>query len=100
MDGVTFTHRFVEAPGDYEDTQFGITWKPAAVSPPFFCTIPDSWFQVGASDVGAFRELSVHCRRPEGVWAVIEWAGDYRHEGASEQLYAMLQKIGVTNSIW
>jgi len=96
FDGVTFIHHFVDAPGDDET----ITWHyvEAGDGEPivFLHGIPDSWFQWvhQMSALSAkYRCIAVDLK---GYGQSAKGPGDYRHEGAGEQLYAMLQQIGVT----
>ena len=98
LDGVTFTHHFVEAPGDHET----IRWHYVEAGPldgetiVFLHGIPDSWFQWHhqmASLSGAYRCIAVDLK---GYGQSAKGPGDYRHEGAAEQMFSMLQQIGVT----
>lgn len=95
--GVTFTHRFVEAPGDYET----IRWHYVETGPSdgepivFLHGIPDSWFQwyyQMAALAATHRCIAVDLK---GYGQSDTKPGDYRHEGAAEQLYVMLRQIGV-----
>ncbi|WP_233342901.1 alpha/beta fold hydrolase [Burkholderia cepacia] len=96
FDGVSFVHRFVDTPGDDEM----LTWHyvEAGEGEPvvFLHGIPDSWFQW----VHQMSALSTRYRciavDLKGYGQSSKGPGDYRHEGAAEQLYSMLQQIGVT----
>jgi pimeloyl-ACP methyl ester carboxylesterase len=96
LDSVTFTHRFVEAPGDYETLNWHYVETGQGEPIVFLHGIPDSWFQW----VHQMSALSANYRciavDLKGYGQSSNGPGDYRHEGASEQLYAMLQKIGLT----
>ena len=97
LDGITFTHRFVKAPGDYDM----IRWHYVEAGPAngeaivFLHGIPDSWYQWHPQMV-AFAD-QYHCVGVDlkGYGQSDKTAGDYRHEGVAEQLYAMLQQIGI-----
>ncbi len=98
IDGVTFTHHFVDAPGDYDL----IRWHYVEAGEPnaevilFLHGIPDSWYQFHPQMV-AFAKTH-HCIAVDlkGYGQSEKAAGDYRHEGVADQLYAMLQQIGLT----
>ena len=96
LDGVTFTHRFVRAPGDYETVLWHYVECGEGEPIVFLHGIPDSWYQwhhqMSALST-IHRCIAVDLK---GYGQSEKSAGDYRHEGASEQLYAMLQQIGVT----
>jgi pimeloyl-ACP methyl ester carboxylesterase len=98
FDGVTFTHHFVDAPGDEETLNWHYveTGKKDADAIVFLHGLPDSWFQwvhqMSALSAG-YRCIAVDLK---GYGQSSTGPGDYRHEGAGEQLYAMLQQIGVT----
>ena len=97
LDGVTFTHHHVDAPGDYET----ISWhyvecgRQDAEVLLFLHGIPDSWFQwfhQMAAFADTHRCIAVDLK---GYGQSDTKPGDYRHEGAAEQLYTMLQQVGV-----
>lgn len=97
IDGVIFTHHFVEAPGDYD----AVRWHYVECGPAdaevilFLHGIPDSWFQwchQMSALSATHRCIAVDLK---GYGQSDTKAGDYRHEGAAEQLWAMLQQIGV-----
>jgi len=97
LDDVTFTHHFVTAPGDYETVKWHyVECGPADAEPIVFLHgIPDSWFQWHhqmAALSTTHRCIAVDLK---GYGQSDTRAGDYRHEGASEQLYTMLQQIGI-----
>ena len=95
---VTFTHHFVTAPGDYEMVRWHyVECGPADGEPIVFLHgIPDSWFQwhhqMSALST-SHRCIAVDLK---GYGQSDTKAGDYRHEGSSEQLYTMLKQIGLT----
>jgi len=96
LDDVTFTHHFVDAPGDYETLRWHYVEAGAGEPIVFLHGIPDTWFQW----VHQMASLSKHHRciavDLKGYGQSSTAPGDFRHEGAAEQLYVMLQKIGVT----
>lgn len=97
LDGVTFAHHFVEAPGDYEK----IRWHYVEAGPSdseiilFLHGIPDSWFQwhhqMSALST-THRCIAVDLK---GYGQSEKGPGDYRHEGVAEQMFTMLSQIGV-----
>ncbi|KAF9885393.1 hypothetical protein FE257_013011 [Aspergillus nanangensis] len=98
IDGVTFTHHFVDAPGDYENVHWhyveaGDSSNEAIV---FLHGIPDSWYQWHPQMAALAKDYRCIAVDLKGYGQSEKGSGDYRHEGAAEQLYAMLQKIGVT----
>ena len=96
LDGVTFTHHFVEAPGDAEVIQWHYVEAGAGEPIVFLHGIPDSWYQwhhqMSALST-THRCIAVDLK---GYGQSEKKAGDYRHEGAAEQLYVMLKQIGIT----
>lgn len=95
LDGVTFVHHFVKAPGDYDL----IIWHyvEAGEGEPivFLHGIPATWYlwhHQMAALARTHRCIGIDLK---GYGQSEKAAGDYTHEGASEQLYAMLQQIGV-----
>ena len=99
LDAVQFTHHFVEVPGDHELVLFhyveaGKSGNEIIV---FLHGIPDSWFQ-WHHQMAALSDR-YHCIAVDlkGYGQSEKTAGDYRHEGASENLYALLEQIGVAN---
>ncbi len=98
LNGVTFTHRFVDAPGDIEPVHWHYVEGGSADAEVivFLHGIPDSWFQWHhqmASLAKDYRCIAVDLK---GYGQSDKTAGDYTHAGAAEQLYKMLQHIGVT----
>ena len=98
LDGVTFTHHFVDAPGDHETVKFHYVeaGPPSAEAIVFLHGIPDSWFQ-WHHQMSALAS-SHRCIAPDlkGYGQSEKLPGDYRHEGAADQLYGMLTQIGLT----
>ena len=98
LDDVTFTHHFVDAPGDYETIRWHYVecGRKDAEVVLFLHGIPDSWFQwfhQMAALSATHRCIAVDLK---GYGQSDKKAGDFRHEGVAEQMYAMLQQIGVT----
>ena len=95
LDGVTFTHHFVTAPGDCETVDWHYVEAGSGEAIVFLHGIPDSWYQ-WHHQMSALSETH-HCIAVDlkGYGQSEKRAGDYRHEGAADQLYAMLQQIGI-----
>lgn len=95
LDGVTFTHHFVEAPGDSELVRWHYVEAGQGEPIVFLHGIPDSWFQWHhqmAALSGTHRCIGVDLK---GYGQSEKTAGDYRHLGAAEQLLTMLDQIGL-----
>lgn len=95
LDGVTFTHRFVDAPGDGEVVRWHYVEAGSGETILFLHGIPDSWYQWHhqmAALSSRYRCIAVDLK---GYGQSEKGAGDYRHVAAAEQLVAMLDKIGV-----
>jgi pimeloyl-ACP methyl ester carboxylesterase len=97
LDGVTFTHHFVSAPGDYETIRWHyVTTGPSTAEAILFLHgIPDSWFQ-WHHQMAAFAS-TYHCVAVDlkGYGQSEKGPGDYRHEGVAEQMFTMLSQIGL-----
>ena len=95
IDGVTFTHHFVQAPGDYDLIRWHYVEAGAGEAIVFLHGIPDSWYQWHPQMVALAK--THHCIAVDlkGYGQSEKAAGDYRHEGAAEELFAMLQQIGI-----
>ena len=96
FDGVTFTHRFVDGPGDEESVSWHYVEAGSGEPIVFLHGIPDSWFQWHhqmSALAATHRCIAVDLK---GYGLSEKRPGDYRHEAVGEQLYAMLQTIGVT----
>ena len=97
IDGVTFTHHFVEAPGDYEIVRWHYVEAGQGKEVILFLHgIPDSWFQWHPQMIAFANDYRCIAVDLKGYGQSEKGSGDYRHEGAADQLYAMLEKIGVT----
>ncbi|KAH8817501.1 alpha/beta hydrolase [Xylogone sp. PMI_703] len=98
LDGVTFTHHFVEAPGDYEKVLFHYVEAGSGEAIVFLHGIPDSWFHWHhqmAALAGSYRCIAFDLK---GYGQSEKKGGDYRHEGAAEQMYAAFELIGLAAS--
>lgn len=96
LDGVTFTHRHREAPGDYQTINWHYVECGEGEPIVFLHGIPDSWYQwyhqmAALSDT--HRCIAIDLK---GYGQSYTGPGDYRHEGAAHQLVALLDEIGVT----
>ena len=95
LDGVTFTHHFVDAPGDAETIRWHYTEAGSGEPIVFLHGIPDSWYQWHhqmATLSKTHRCIGVDLK---GYGQSEKGAGDYRHSGAGEQLLVMLKQIGL-----
>jgi pimeloyl-ACP methyl ester carboxylesterase len=95
LDGVRFTHHFVDAPGDHEVVRFH--WAEAGEGEPIVLLhgIPDSWYQWHhqmAALAKNYRCIGIDLK---GYGQSEKSPGDYRHEEASEQLLGALDMAGV-----
>ena len=98
IDRVVFTHHFVEAPGDYES----ISWHYVECGPAdgevilFLHGIPDSWYQwchQMSAFADTYRCIAVDLK---GYGQSDTKPGAFQHEAVSEQMWGMLQQIGVS----
>lgn len=95
LDGQTFTHHFVEAPGDHELIRWHYVEVGEGEPVVFLHGIPDSWFQWHhqmADLAGEYRCIAVDLK---GYGQSEKARGDYRHVGAAAQLFTMLDQIGL-----
>ncbi len=95
LDGVTFTHHITDVDGDKEAVRFH--WAEAGEGEPivFLHGIPDSWYQWHhqmAALSSEYRCIGVDLK---GYGQSEKTPGDYRHEGAAEQLVLALDAMGV-----
>lgn len=97
LDGVEFTHHFVDAPGDHETVRFHYVeaGDPADETILFLHGVPDSWFQ-WHHQMASLAETH-HCVAFDlkGYGQSEKSPGDYRHQAAAEQLVGALDIIGV-----
>lgn len=95
---VTVTHRFVDAPGESETVRWHFVEAGAPDGEPVVLLhgIPDAWYmwrhQIADLAGRGYRLLAVDIK---GYGQSDKRTGDYRHEGVSEQLLALLDQIGV-----
>jgi pimeloyl-ACP methyl ester carboxylesterase len=95
LDGVEFTHHFVDAPGDQETVRFHYVEAGAGEPIVFLHGLPDSWYQWHhqmAAFAATHRCIGVDLK---GYGQSDKKPGDFRHPGAAAQLVAMLDKIGI-----
>ncbi len=95
LDGQTFTHHFVSAPGDHELVRWHYVEVGTGEPVVFLHGIPDSWFQWHhqmADLAGEYRCIAVDLK---GYGQSEKERGDYRHVGAAAQLFTMLDQIGL-----
>lgn len=95
LDGVEFTHHFVDAPGDQETVRFHYVEAGAGEPVVFLHGIPDSWYQWHhqmAALSSTHRCIGIDLK---GYGQSEKTPGDYRHKGAAEQLVGALDLIGL-----
>ena len=95
LDRVTFTHHFVDAPGDFETVRFHYVEAGTGEPIVFLHGLPDSWYQWHhqmSALAGEYRVIGVDLK---GYGQSEKSPGNYIHEAVSEQLFGMLQMIGV-----
>ncbi len=95
LDGVTFTHHFVDAPGDQETVRFHYVEAGQGEPIVFLHGIPDSWYQWHHQMAALSTTHRCIAFDLKGYGQSEKSPGDYRHEGAAEQLFGALQMIGV-----
>ncbi|WP_051840613.1 alpha/beta fold hydrolase [Streptomyces sp. NRRL F-5126] len=92
------THRFADAPGESETVRWHYVEAGPSDGEPVVMLhgIPDSWYmwrhQIDDLARRGHRVLAIDLK---GYGQSEKRAGDYRHEGVSEQLLALLDLIGV-----
>lgn len=98
LDGVTFTHRFVDVDGaDGEEVRFHYVEAGSAADEPvvFLHGLPDAWYlwhHQMAAFAGDHRCVAFDLK---GYGQSSKTEGDYRHEAAAEELVAALDRIGI-----
>ena len=95
LDGVAFTHHFVDAPGDYDVVNWHHVTCGQGTPIVFLHGIPDSWFMWHHQMVAVSDQYQCIAIDLKGYGQSSKEVGDYSHEGASEQMFAMLQQIGI-----
>jgi hypothetical protein len=95
IDGITFTHHFTKAPGDYEQVLWHYVGAGEGEIILFLHGIPDSWYQWHRQMVALAKTHRCIAVDLKGYGQSEKSAGDYRQEGVADQLYTMLQLIGV-----
>jgi pimeloyl-ACP methyl ester carboxylesterase len=95
LDGVTFTHHFVDAPCDEETVRFHYVEAGDGEPVVFLHGIPDSWYQWHhqmAALSTTHRCIGIDLK---GYGQSDKGFGDFRHEAAAEQLLGALDLAGV-----
>ncbi|KAJ4289110.1 hypothetical protein N0V90_011452 [Kalmusia sp. IMI 367209] len=97
LEGVEFMHHVTMAPGDYETIKwhYVTAGSPAAEPIVFLHGIPDSWFQWHyqmAKLSSKYYCISVDLK---GYGQSEKAPGTYLHEDVAEQLYVLLNQIGL-----
>ena len=96
LNGVKFTHHFVEAPGDDEWVSWHYVECGQGEPIVFLHGIPDSWFQWYHQMAALSKTNCCIAIDLKGYGQSETGAGEYRHEHVADQLWAMLQQIGLT----
>ncbi|MEU1405666.1 alpha/beta hydrolase [Streptomyces sp. NPDC005728] len=94
---ITFTHRFVDAPGDCETVRWhyvegGPAHAPVVV---FLHGIPDSWWQWHYALEALGKEYRCLAIDLKGYGQSSKGTGDFRQEGVAIQLQALLDQLHV-----
>lgn len=95
LDGVQFTHHFVEVDGDIETVTFHYVECGNGEAIVFLHGVPDSWYQWHhqmAALADRYRCIAFDLK---GYGQSSKEPGDYRHEAAADQLLAAIDHIGV-----
>jgi pimeloyl-ACP methyl ester carboxylesterase len=90
LDGVLFTHHFVDVPGDEDTVRFHYVEAGSGEAIVFLHGIPDSWYQWHhqmAALATTHRCISFDLK---GYGQSSKDFGDYRHEAAADQLMGAL----------
>lgn len=95
LDGVKFTHHFVDAPGDSEFVKWHYVEAGEGEPIVFLHGIPDSWFQWHHQMAALAKDYRCIAVDLKGYGQSDKTAGDYRHAGAAEQLFVMLDQLGL-----
>ena len=93
--GATFTHHFVDAPGDEETVRFHYVETGVGEPIVFLHGIPDSWFQWHHQMAALSSTHRCIAFDLKGYGQSSTEVGDYRHEGAAEQLLGAIDLAGV-----
>ena len=101
LDGVTFTHHFVEAPGDEETVRFHYVETGQGEPIVFLHGIPDAWYQWHHQMDGLSETNRCIAFDLKGYGQSDKKVGDYRHEGAADQLLEAinLADVGTFNLV-
>jgi hypothetical protein len=96
INGVQFTHHFVQAPGDYETVRWHYVTcgQPNGTPIIFLHGIPDSWFQWHPQMAALSTKYLCVGVDLKGYGQSDKTPGNYTHEGSAAQLYTMLQQVG------
>jgi pimeloyl-ACP methyl ester carboxylesterase len=97
LDGVTFTHHFVDAPGDEETVRFHYVEAGPADGEVivFLHGIPDAWYQWHHQMAALAETYRCVAFDLKGYGQSGTEVGDYRHEGAAAQLLAAIGLAGI-----
>ncbi|KFY46451.1 hypothetical protein V495_02480 [Pseudogymnoascus sp. VKM F-4514 (FW-929)] len=99
LNGTTYTHHFIEVPGDYETVRFHYVEAGSGNETVVFLHgIPDTWFQWHHQMAALASQYRCIAFDLKGYGQSEKKPGDYRHEGVAEQMYSAFEKIGLTKS--
>lgn len=95
LDGVTFTHHFIETPGDYEaiEWHYVTCGQPNATPLVFLHGIPDSWYQWHHQMASLSTTHFCVGVDLKGYGQSTKNQGSYVHETVAEQLFTLLLAI-------
>ena len=94
LEGVTFTHHFVDVWGDFETVRYHYVEAGEGEPIVFLHGLPDSWYQWHhqmAALAGKYRVIGIDLK---GYGQSEKSPGNYTHEAASEEVFRVLQAIG------
>lgn len=95
LDGVRFTHHFVDAPGDEDVVRFHYAEAGSGQPIVFLHGIPDSWYQWHHQMAALAQTHRCIAFDLKGYGQSSKDYGDYRHEAAAEQLVAAMDLAGI-----
>ena len=96
LDEVTFTHHFLDVPGDYETVRFHyVEAGQGSETIVFLHGIPDSWYQWHHQMAALADRYRCVAFDLKGYGQSEKSVGDYRHLAAAEQLMAAVDAAGI-----
>ena len=95
LDGVTFTHHFVDAPGDDETVRFHYVEAGQGEPIVFLHGIPDAWYQWHHQMAALSATNRCIAFDLKGYGQSDTKVGNYRHEAAADQLLEAISLAGL-----